>query len=398
MFGTGLRSPDGVAEFARRAEDLGFDVLGCGEHVMFHVPTANTFISLGVAAGATTRIRLLSAVVLLPLYPAALAAKMGAALDVASGGRYLFGVGVGGEFPKEFEACGVPVRERGARTNEALDVIRRLWTGRDVSYAGRFNTLNEFSLDPMPVQSPPPIWVAGRRDAAMKRAARFGDGWLPYMYTPEQLAASTEKIRAFGEEAGRDLEGFRFGLYIFTAVHEDGDRAREMADIAPQPPVRAGLLRPGGEVRPGGDPGRGEGAAPRVHRRRSQHGHAVLRLPGRLHRREHPPRRGGGDPRLPVAEPPPRRRGEPELPHILSVRDLAGGVAREGRAVVLLIPFAHNRVDWFAGRYQRRRKSLRPDRSPPRIRNRVRWVWSMIPLSRWSRPAISRSNTDVVGM
>ena len=123
---------------------------------MFHVPTANTFISLAVAAGATARIRLLSAVVLLPVYPAALAAKMGAALDVASNGRYLFGVGVGGEFPKEFEACGVPVRERGARTNEALDVIRRLWTGRDVSYAGRFNTLNEFSIDPMPIQSPPP--------------------------------------------------------------------------------------------------------------------------------------------------------------------------------------------------------------------------------------------------
>ena len=229
LFGTGLRSPEGVVEFARRAEELGFDVLGCGEHVMFHVPTANTYISLAVAAGATSQIRLLSAVVLLPLYPAALAAKMGAALDVASNGRYLFGVGVGGEFPKEFEACGVPVTERGARTNEALDVIRRLWTERDVSYAGRFNTLNEVSIDPLPVQSPPPIWVAGRRDAAMRRAARYGDGWLPYMYTPEQLAASTGKIRAYGEEAGRDLDGFRYGLYIFTAVHEDGERAREMA-------------------------------------------------------------------------------------------------------------------------------------------------------------------------
>ena len=229
MFGTGLRSPGGVAEFARRAEELGFDVLGCGEHVMFHVPSANTYISLGVAAGATTRIRLLSAVVLLPLYPAALAAKMGAALDVASNGRYMFGVGVGGEYPKEFEACGVPVTERGARTNEALDVIRRLWTEREVSYSGRFNTLDRVSIDPMPVQSPPPVWVAGRRDAAMKRAARYGDGWLPYMYTPEQLAESAGKIRAYGEEAGRDLGDFRFGLYIFTAVHEDGERAREMA-------------------------------------------------------------------------------------------------------------------------------------------------------------------------
>ena len=87
-----------VAQFARRAEELGFDMLGCGEHVMFHGPVGNTVVSLSVAAGATGRIKLLSSIVLLPLYPAALAAKLGAALDVASNGRYNFGVGVGGEF------------------------------------------------------------------------------------------------------------------------------------------------------------------------------------------------------------------------------------------------------------------------------------------------------------
>ena len=108
-FGTALQTVTDVAGFARQAEELGFDLLGCGEHVMFHGPVGNTFISLSVAAGATQRIRLLSSIVLLPLYPAALAAKLGAALDVASNGRYNFGVGVGGEFPKEFEACGVPV-------------------------------------------------------------------------------------------------------------------------------------------------------------------------------------------------------------------------------------------------------------------------------------------------
>ena len=124
-FGTALQTVTDVAGFARRAEELGFDLLGCGEHVMFHGPVGNTFISLSVAAGATQRIRLLSSIVLLPLYPAALAAKLGAALDVASNGRYNFGVGVGGEFPKEFEACGVPVKQRGARTNEALEVITR---------------------------------------------------------------------------------------------------------------------------------------------------------------------------------------------------------------------------------------------------------------------------------
>ena len=111
-FGTTLRSPSNVAELAQQIEGLGFDILGCGEHVSFYGDTANGFISLSVAAGVTKDIRLMSAITLVPLYPAALLAKLGAALDVASGGRYTMGVGVGGEFPNEFEACGVPVTQR----------------------------------------------------------------------------------------------------------------------------------------------------------------------------------------------------------------------------------------------------------------------------------------------
>ena len=116
-FGTALRSPFDVANSARYIENLGFDILGCGEHVSFHGDTANGFVSLSVAAGVTSKIQLMSTITLVPLYPATLLAKMGAALDVASDGRFIFGVGVGGEFPPEFEACGVPVKERGVRTD-----------------------------------------------------------------------------------------------------------------------------------------------------------------------------------------------------------------------------------------------------------------------------------------
>lgn len=228
-FGTALPGTDKTAEFAQRAEELGFDYLGCGEHVMFHGPVGNTFISLSVAAGATRTIKLISSIVLLPLYPAALVAKMGAALDVASNGRYNFGVGIGGEFPKEFEACGVPVKQRGSRTNEALEVITRLWTGTQVSFAGRYTTLNEVTISPAPVQKPrPPIWVAGRKEPAMRRTALYADGWLPYMYTPEQLHDSIEKITAGRREAGRDVESFIPGVFIFTAAHANGDTGREM--------------------------------------------------------------------------------------------------------------------------------------------------------------------------
>ena len=229
-FGTTLRSPYEVARLARQIETHGFDILGCGEHVSFHGDTANGLISLSVAAGATTRIRLMSTITLAPLYPAALLAKMGAALDVASGGRFTLGVGVGGEFPNEFAACGVPVNQRGSRTDDALEVITRTWTQTNVNYEGRYTTLENFSLKPRPIQKPrPPIWVSGRTDAAMCRAAKYADGWLPYMYTPEQLAESITSIRAHGEDLGRDMSDFTFGMYIFTAVHEDNDHAVQLA-------------------------------------------------------------------------------------------------------------------------------------------------------------------------
>ena len=230
QFGTGLRTVADTAAFARRTEELGFDVLGCGEHVMFHGPIGNTFVQLAAAAGATEHIRLMSTIALLPLYPATLAAKMGAVLDVVSNGRYLCGIGIGGEFPPEFEACGVPVRERGARTTEAMQVIRRLWNEREVTFHGRFNTLNDITLDPPPVQRPgPPVWVAGRKDAAMRRAALHGDGWMPYMYTPEQLAESMQTIAGLRADNPVAAADFQHGIFIFSAVHVDGDTARKMA-------------------------------------------------------------------------------------------------------------------------------------------------------------------------
>jgi probable F420-dependent oxidoreductase len=229
-FGLSLSSMTSVAPFARNAEAMGFDYLTCGEHLMFHGPIGNSLIALSAAASVTQKINLMSTIVLVPLYGAAMLAKMTAVLDVVSGGRYHFGIGVGGEFPREFEAAGVPVKERGPRTNEALEVITRLWTEKKVTFSGRFSNFTEVTLDPPPVQKPhPPIWVAGRQDSAMKRAAKYAQGWLPYMYTPEQLATSIGKINDFGRQHGRDLSGFHHGLFIFTSVYKDRDQAREVA-------------------------------------------------------------------------------------------------------------------------------------------------------------------------
>jgi probable F420-dependent oxidoreductase len=228
-FGIGLRRLDDVAAEAQQAESLGYEYLVTGEHVFFYGPIGNGLISLAAAAGATQRIKLLSAITLVPLYPAALLAKQVTALDVVSNGRFSLGVGVGGEFAKEFSACGVHVKERGARTNESLEILRKLWNEDNVFFDGRFTTLAGVTLDPKPTQKPhPPIWISGRSDAAMRRCARFGTGWLPYMYTPEKLSASLATIKGYAEHEVRAVS-VKPGLFIFFAVHEDREKALAMA-------------------------------------------------------------------------------------------------------------------------------------------------------------------------
>lgn len=230
-FGISMTLLRGAKHEARQAEHLGYDYLLTGEHVMFHTPVGNTLVSLAAAAGATERIKLMSGITLVPLYPAALLAKQVAVLDAVSDGRFSLGIGVGGEFAKEFDAVGVPVNERGARTDEALEVIDRLLTEKDVHFDGRFTQLDGVSISPRGVQKPRvPFWVAGRKEVAMRRAARHAEGWLPYMYTPEMLAESMTKIARYTEEAERPVGTVQGGLYIFTCVHDDRDTALAMAN------------------------------------------------------------------------------------------------------------------------------------------------------------------------
>lgn len=215
--------PAEVVGAARRAEELGYDFLACGEHVFFHSPTPNAFVALAAAAGATSRIRLLSALTILPVYPAALAAKMAATLDRVSGGRFDLGVGVGGEYPAEFAAVDVPVTRRGRRTDESLDVLTRLFAGERVTFGG-----HEVVLDPLPLQRPrPPLWIGGRKEASMRRAGRFGDVWVPYMYSPEQLAAGLVTVADAAAEHGRS--GVEGAVFCWTGAGRDGVAARRAA-------------------------------------------------------------------------------------------------------------------------------------------------------------------------
>jgi probable F420-dependent oxidoreductase len=226
--------PDGdpaeVPALARRAEKQGFDFFCCGEHVFFHGPVTNAFVALAAAAGATERIRLLSALTVLPMYPAALAAKLVATLDRVSQGRFELGIGVGGEYPPEFEAVGVPVGERGRRTDEALDVLEHLFTGEPVSFHGAFTMIENLALQPAPIRrGGPPVWVGGRRESAVRRAARYGDVWFPYLVTPKRLATTLTAVRELAGAHGRADDAVRGGIFCWTTVDTDGDWARRTA-------------------------------------------------------------------------------------------------------------------------------------------------------------------------
>ena len=225
-----------VEETARQArwmEELGFEYFSAGEHFMRGDPPGPSHASLpvlAVAAGATTSIRLLSSIVLVPFYHPLMLARMTATLDAASNGRLTLGVGIGGEYPAEFENSGLRVNQRGRRTDECLEVMRRLWKGEKVDFDGRHFQLSGAEINPLPLQMPhPPVWVSGRRDAAMQRAARFGEGWVPYFFDPPRYRDSVEKIEAFADEHGRSLNGFQWGFFPYISIYETEQEAAEIA-------------------------------------------------------------------------------------------------------------------------------------------------------------------------
>src|SRR3989442_425560 len=191
-----LHPPAEQFELVQRLEAVGYDSVWTGDHMSFHNPIHESITLLASYAPITKRIKLGVGVYLLALRSPAVAAKQAATLDVLSGGRLVFGVGVGGGNPKEVELCGVPHKERGARVNEGIDVVRTLWRDTPASFNGRFTRFESVSIDPKPVQQLPPIWIGGRSDAALARAGRQGDGWMSYVVQADRYAPSPDRVPA----------------------------------------------------------------------------------------------------------------------------------------------------------------------------------------------------------
>ncbi len=215
-------------DMVEQLEDAGADSLWVPGHIASPNPGPEAITSLAQLSAITTRAVVGTAILLLPLYAPAIAAKQVAEIDQFSGGRTVLGIGVGGEFASDFTACQISPKERGRRTDESIPLLHALWNGDVVNSDGPFYPMTNARIHPTPAQpGGPPILVAGRKGRTMRRAGTLGDGWFPYQYSPRAYARSVTEIRGHAEAAGRDLDGFVWALWTYVNVNDDGNRARE---------------------------------------------------------------------------------------------------------------------------------------------------------------------------
>ncbi len=207
-----------VREYVQAAEDLGYAHLIVFDHVMgadpvrhagwsgayssedmFHEP----FVLFGYMAAVTKRLELVTAVLILGQRQTALVAKQAAEVDVLSGGRLRLGIGTGWN-DVEYEALGQNFHNRGRRSEEQIQLLRALWTQEVVNFEGRWNHVTHAGINPLPVQRPIPVWLGGRAEAVIRRAARIADGWFPQFSPDEEGRKTIERLHAYAREEGRD--------------------------------------------------------------------------------------------------------------------------------------------------------------------------------------------------
>jgi probable F420-dependent oxidoreductase len=222
-----------VSEFAKKAEGLEFDSLWSGEHLAFYTPTFDSLTLMAVCAGATKKIELGTAILLMPLRHPAWVQKSLTTLDYASGGRSILGIGIGGAYEKEFETVNVPVRERGARTDEGLELLKKLMTENNVTYNGKFYQVNDLTMEPKPIRKPhPPIHIAGNSEAALKRTVRFGDGWMPILLSLDIYKETTIMLENLAHKANRDPNTIERDMFIYISMDKSYEKALDTAKNA----------------------------------------------------------------------------------------------------------------------------------------------------------------------
>lgn len=233
--------PEVIAKFATTAESLGYEHLLAYDHVlgantasrpdwqgpyttesMFQEP----FVLFSYLAGLTSTIELVTAVIILPQRQTALVAKQAACVDVLSRGRLRLGVGTGWN-DVEYEALGEDFHNRGQRSEEQIDLLRRLWADESISFDGEYHKITDAGLNPLPTRNNIPIWLGGMAPQVIDRAGRLADGWFPFVN--KDLGTQIEQMRKSAEQAGRDPDSI--GIECIIPADTDAERVKKLRDM-----------------------------------------------------------------------------------------------------------------------------------------------------------------------
>ena len=218
--------PSLVRDFALQLETMGYDFLEAPDHVLGGAPTPgqtiagdmfhDPFVLLGYLSGITSKLEFSTGVLILPQRQTALVAKQAACLDVLCRGRFRLGIGVGWN-PVEFTGLNENFHNRGRRSEEQVRVMRALWAQDHVAFKGRYHTIEDAGINPRPQANKIPLWFGGHHDHTLPRIAKWGDGWMPNAYPPDQTALDIfGQLWKMTEEAGRDRSAV--GIEVWTSL------------------------------------------------------------------------------------------------------------------------------------------------------------------------------------
>lgn len=230
--------PEAVLDLIDRFEALDVDSLWISDRIVSPVLTLEPITLLSYVAGRLRNMKLGTSTLVLPTRNPVVLAKELATLDFLSKGRLFPAVGLGGEESRDWQAVGVDKKERAARADEMITLMRRLWTEENVTFAGKFFRVEDATILPRPWQkNGPPIWIGGRSQAAMRRTGRLGDGWLVSSASPAEVEAGIKSIRAYAAEAGRQVPEDHYGALIPFYFASSAEKAWEIAgrSVRPRP-------------------------------------------------------------------------------------------------------------------------------------------------------------------
>lgn len=230
-FHEGIPDPEELFRYVERADELGIDSIWMPDHVISESSELDPTVLMSMIAARTQDIKMGPSVMVLPARNPVDVANTYANLDYLTGGRgrVIMAVGLGAD-PRLCEVMGIPAAQRADRLREAVEIMRRLWTEDEVEYDGEYYQLEGVTVNPKPAQGALDIWIGGNSDAALKRVAGYGDGWFPSSMTPQAFTEKLDRLMAYCEEAGREVERDEVGIILRSHVDRDRDRARAVRD------------------------------------------------------------------------------------------------------------------------------------------------------------------------